>query len=187
VFALSSLARAAESVPSVITTTESEVNLMPLKLNVGLSRKVGEPNYGSRGASVNLELEVDASLIAEPANLKERIRQCFGLVKASLAEELNGGNGHHQPSNQENGHQQPRTRPTNGNGTSRYNGQRNNSPRPATLSQVKAIYGIARNQHIDLAQFLQERFQVERPDDLTIREASQVIDELKSSDARAAS
>jgi hypothetical protein len=29
-----------------------------LKLNAGLSRKVGEPDYGSRGASVNLELEV---------------------------------------------------------------------------------------------------------------------------------
>jgi hypothetical protein len=28
-----------------------------MKLNVGLSRKVGEPNYGSRGASVNLELD----------------------------------------------------------------------------------------------------------------------------------
>ncbi len=36
---------------------------MPMKLNVGLSRKVGEPNYGSRGASVNLELELDAALV----------------------------------------------------------------------------------------------------------------------------
>ncbi|MGZ0174755.1 MAG: hypothetical protein ACKVHE_35095 [Planctomycetales bacterium] len=31
---------------------------MPMKLNVGLSRKIGEPNFGSRGASVNLELEL---------------------------------------------------------------------------------------------------------------------------------
>jgi hypothetical protein len=66
---------------------------MPLKLNVGLSRKVGEANYGSRGASVNVEMELDSSVVAEPGKLQERIRQFFGVVRASLAEELNG-NGH---------------------------------------------------------------------------------------------
>ena len=30
-----------------------------IKLNAGFSRKVGEPNYGSRGASVNVELELE--------------------------------------------------------------------------------------------------------------------------------
>ena len=30
-----------------------------LKLDAGFSRKVGEPNCGSRGASVNTELEVE--------------------------------------------------------------------------------------------------------------------------------
>src|SRR5437899_5709876 len=68
---------------------------MPLKLNVGASRKVTDNNYGSRGASVNLELELDASLVAEPAKLQDRIRDLFDLVRASLAEELNGNSNDH--------------------------------------------------------------------------------------------
>ena len=36
---------------------------MPMKLNVGVSRSVGLPNYGSVGASCNLELELDATLL----------------------------------------------------------------------------------------------------------------------------
>src|SRR6476661_6134426 len=70
---------------------------MPLKLDVGLTRKVTDNNYGSRGASVNIELEVDGSLVADPTRLRERIRELFGLVRTALAEELNGGNGHAAP------------------------------------------------------------------------------------------
>ena len=39
---------------------------------------------------LNLELELDASLVAEPQKLQERIRDLFDLVRTSLAEELNG-------------------------------------------------------------------------------------------------
>ena len=62
-----------------------------LKLNVGLSKKVGAPNYGSRGASVNLELEVEAGLVNQPDKLQERVRQLFRLARTSVDEELNGG------------------------------------------------------------------------------------------------
>ena len=82
---------------------------MPLKLNVGLSRKVGQANYGSRGASVNVELELDSTLVQRPDELHGRIRQLFVLARDAVDEELqadarhNGaapvanGNGHHEP------------------------------------------------------------------------------------------
>jgi hypothetical protein len=60
---------------------------MPLKLNVGLSRKVGERNYGSRGANVNVEVELDPALVKNTGKLQEKIRQLFALVRASLSEE----------------------------------------------------------------------------------------------------
>ena len=150
---------------------------MPLKLNIGASKKVTDQNYGSRGASVNLEIELDASLVKEPAKLQEKIRYLFGLARQAVTEELNGGgtNGHAAKADNGNGPSKPAGSNGNGNGT-----QRNGGQRQATQSQVKAIHAIARSRRIDVAQFLNERFHVSRPDALTIQEASQVIDELKA-------
>lgn len=143
-----------------------------LKLNVGLNKKIGEANYGSRGASINVELELDGSVVTEPSKLQDRIRQLFNLVRSSLAEELNG-NGNHvdQPGN--NGQNNNQT----GNGPS----QASQKPgRPATQSQVKALHAITRNQRVNLEQLLRQRFQVNRPEDLTLKQASQMIDDLKN-------
>lgn len=145
---------------------------MPLKVSVGLNRKVGEPNYGSRGVNVNLEMELDQALLNEPQQLQTRIRQLFGMLRTTLAQELEGGNGAAKSSEA-----RPQVRngnhPNNGADTSRA------SARPATPSQVKAIYAIGRSQGVDLPHLLHERFQVTRADDLTVPEASRLIDELK--------
>lgn len=150
---------------------------MPMKVNIGLSKKLGESNYGSRGASVNLELELDGSLVQEHAKLQEKIRQLFGLVRTSLAEELNGGAGHAQNGNGTN------QQPSNGSGQQPTNGnsQSSSKPRPATQSQVKALHAIAKNQGLDLTRFIREQFQARKPEELSIKEASQAIDRLKSS------
>jgi hypothetical protein len=156
-----------------------------LKLNVGLNRKVGEANYSSRGASVNLELELDSGLIDDPAKLKERIRQLYGLVRTALAEELNGGNGNGHPASS--GDAKSAGKQTgNGNGHSAApaTGQRNGGQRQATQSQVRAIHAIARSRQVDLTHLLQDRYQAARPEDLSIKLASQLIDELKSSDGQ---
>ena len=138
-----------------------------LKINVGFNRKVGEPSYGSRGASVSLELELDSSLVGEPDRLRDRVRQMFVLAKASVDEEL--GSQVHQPVN---GHQ------TNGQGS--HGSPRRDNTRRATASQIRAIHAIVDRQQIDLASVLQERFGAQDAGELSITEASQLIDELKS-------
>jgi hypothetical protein len=48
---------------------------MPMKLNVGVSRKMGLPDYGSVGASCNLDLELDSGLIERDLDgFHDRIR-----------------------------------------------------------------------------------------------------------------
>jgi len=155
---------------------------MPLRLNVGASKKVGENNFGSRGASINVELELDSTLVAEPAKLQEKIRQLFGLVRTSLAEELGGngnGNGPSSHPSHEAGHEQHNGGNGNG-GNGNGSSQRNSPPRPATQSQVKAIYAITRAQGLNMNQLLRDRYHLGKPEELSIKEASQLIDSLKS-------
>ena len=151
-----------------------------LKLNVGFTKKVGESNYGSRGAAVNLELELDSSLIGDSDRLKERIRHLFGLAKASVDEELAAGAG--QPTANSNGQS---SAPSNGNGrvVGQSNGRRRDGTRSATASQVRALNAIADRCKLDLVALLVERFQIQDAAGLTITEASSLIDELKGESA----
>lgn len=154
---------------------------MPLKLNVGASRKVTDNNYGSRGASVNLEIELDTTLVTDPPKLQDRIRHLFQVVRTSLAEELNGGDHHTNGRNgrTDNGDHPATNRPAaNGNGGHR--GSPNASPRRSTLNQCKAIYAIARANGVHLGDYLHQRYQTARPNELTLRQASEAIDNLRA-------
>jgi hypothetical protein len=145
---------------------------MPLKLNVGLSRNVGEANYGSKWASINLELELDSGLISEPERLQDRIRQLYRLAKASVDEELDVGTA--MDSAQTDGNASACTPKANG------IGQRLGGIRRATQSQVRALWAIAERRQFDLRQCIRNQFRVNDPGELSITEASQLIDELKS-------
>lgn len=151
---------------------------MPLKANIGLTRKVTDNNYGSKGASVNLEIELDTSLVNYPDKLQDRLRRLFDLVRTSLVQELNGGdklaNEDAPASHGSNGtahhHHADHTRPA----------EPGAEPRAATPKQIKALQAIARQQDIRLNDFLFRNFSVNRPGDLTVKQASRAIDELKA-------
>ena len=141
---------------------------MPLILTVSQSKKIGEPNYGSKGASVTLQIEVDSSMANDPSRLQQQIQKLFQQSRAAVEQELIGRDA--PPAEPRNS-----SPPANGNG----NGSRTNDRR-ATQSQVRAIHAIANRQKINLVPLLSQRFQVGRPEDLSISEVSQLIDSLKT-------
>ena len=154
---------------------------MPLKLNIGLSQKIGLPQYGSLGASCHVEVELDQALLAgDPDSFQQKVRQAFGACRQAVQEEL-GRHSRAGPQDKPSylrgskGHASP----ANGNG--RASSQPRDQTRRATASQVRAIEAIANRQHIDLAARLCERFGTDKATDLSITEASNLIDELKAS------
>ncbi len=62
---------------------------MPLKLNVGLSKKVGLPNYGSLGASCHVEVELDAQILQQDSDRFHcHVRNAFTACRHAVLEEL---------------------------------------------------------------------------------------------------
>ncbi|WP_164104202.1 hypothetical protein [Candidatus Laterigemmans baculatus] len=146
---------------------------MSMKLNVGLSRKIGESNYGSRGASCHVEVELDfATLSHDPARFQQRVQEAFAACRQAVEEELarpSAGDASDPPRPS----QALRSAPANRNiGSDR-------SPRPATAAQVKAIRAIAHRAGIQIASELTTRYGVRTPEALDLRQASQLIDALK--------
>ena len=62
---------------------------MPLKLSVGVSRKVGQPGYGSVGAACGLEVELDPTLLREaPEEFEARARSAYAACARAVDAEL---------------------------------------------------------------------------------------------------
>lgn len=148
---------------------------MPLKASIGLSKKVGLPDYGSLGASCNLEVELDASIVQDPDSFQEKIRRLYALASQAVVDQLAHANGNANGNGKSNGQS------SNGNGhVSSGNGSEKSEM--ASNKQVKYLLDIARQRHeMDLArvsQFCQEQVGVSDIYQLTKNQASAVIDRL---------
>lgn len=133
---------------------------MPLKLNVGLSKKIGLPDYGSLGASCHIELELEQSLVfSDLDGFHDKVRQAFVACNQAVKDELY----RQQP---EGGGAASCAVPGNGRGSDPcLHGQRppREQMRPATASQIKAIVAIANRQQVDLPELLWNDYGVSAP------------------------
>ena len=153
---------------------------MPMRLNVGFSKKIGQPDFGSLGASVNLELELDSGVVGDQNRLRHQIRQLFGMAKTSVDQAL---------CDQQRGFQNEagRDRDMKGHGDAQrtvilnHEGRGLNR-RSATQSQIRAIKAIANRQRLSLRPQL-EKFGVCAVEDLGVQQASDLIDDLKAQPA----
>ena len=149
---------------------------MSLKLNVGVSRKMGLPDYGSVGATCNVEVELDGSLLkGDLEAFHAQVRHAYGAARRAVQDELArlqaelAGTQLTVPSS--NGQvAAPSSRPS----------DHSRLGKPATASQVKAIRAIARHHEADLDGLLHDEYGVTQPEELTLAQASRIIDLLKA-------
>jgi len=166
-----------------------------LKLHAGVSKKVGLPGFSSASASCTIEAELDSSLLQDREGFQIVVQRAYQSCEQAVQDQIarltsDGQSESNQPNTQPQEVIEVRTSPAirgvtvatdsaETRATNRAVFRDAPSPRPATASQVKAIRAIAARRKIDLVGMLRERFGLTTADELGIRQASNLIDELK--------
>jgi len=146
---------------------------MALKANVTYGAKRSR-DFNSDSFCVTLEAE-----IAEPSKAQEEIATLFRQAKDAVAEQIRQANATPQTAAPQQTQQQQQPQQTQQRPASK-------SERLASQAQVKAIYAIAKQQRLErqaLTNILRDEFRQDRPESLTLAEASHLIERLKSRQA----
>jgi hypothetical protein len=155
-----------------------------LKLHAGVSKKVGLPGFSSASASCTIEAELDSSLLQDHEGFQIVVRRayqsCEQAVQDQIARLTSDGDSEPQPQEVVEVRTSPAIAGVSVKRIPAAQFANQPSPRPATASQVRALRAIAARRKIDLVGLLRERFGLTTADELGIRQASALIDELKS-------
>ncbi|HRF00055.1 MAG TPA: hypothetical protein PLI18_06030 [Pirellulaceae bacterium] len=143
---------------------------MSLRLEVSLNRKLGEPNFGSRGAGLSLSVDAETSLIDRPDALRARIAALYAEVRRAVDRELHRD----EPIG-------PRTS-DDAEGLLEPEAAAGHlsvgHDRPASDEQMRAIFAIGRRSGRNLYRLCRERFGKAQPRELSFEEAGRLLDEL---------
>ena len=145
-----------------------------IKLHVSACKKITDGNYGSRGGTVGIEIEVDSSLVGDSAKLQAHIRHLFELARKSLTEELQASN---EPASVEVSHMRCNGAILNGNGAG--HAVTVTPVRYASEKQLALIQGLLRKSKIPYQPLL-GKCKVGSFNELTVQQASRMIESLKA-------
>jgi hypothetical protein len=134
-----------------------------LKLHAGVSKKVGLPGYSSASASCTIEAELDSSLLQDREGfqivVQRAYQSCEQAVQDQIARLTNDGPDESSQSN---------TEP-----------QEVIEVRTSPAIRGVTVTAICARRKFDLVGLLRDRFGLTTADELGIRQASNLIDELK--------
>ena len=161
-----------------------------LKLHAGVSKKVGLPGFSSASASCTIEAELDSTLLQDHEGFQIVVQRAYQSCEKAVQDQINrltsdSTDNLNQPQEIVEVRTAPAIQGASVNRLSAPQFTNQPSPRPATASQVKAIRAIAARRKIDLVGMLRERFGLTTADELGIRQASNLIDELKGDEPTA--
>jgi len=154
---------------------------MTIRINIGVNKKIGLPEYGSAGGHCNIEIEADNSVLNDAEQFLQRVRDAYEMARQSVEEELTHhrlGNAAGQPSSPGQSNKtpaQPRQeyRNDNSSGSDRY--VASDKQQRFIASLVKAVKGLDWK---TLDRYCGVRFG-KNTSQLTPKEASALIDDLK--------
>lgn len=152
-----------------------------MKATVGICRKIGQPDYGSIGATCHVEFDLVQELIQDdPESFRQQVRDAFAACSQAVNEELARQRG---PSVTET-LDSPKA-VSNGNGAPHRNGQQHATPAASRASDRQLIYlrqlarlvpAVGLRRLDELAQNVCGKTTVV----LSTAEASRLIDSLKA-------
>ena len=154
-----------------------------IKIVANVSKKVPIPgqDYSSQCYTAGMEVEVADGTTTEA--VQERLRQVYALLEASIDQKIaaHGSDVRQVGSATIQAQRQPVNRLPQPEGA--YGGNGNGRRRPATRAQVKAIHAIASAADVpwqELDACIQATYAVTKLEELTVAQASEVIEALKS-------
>lgn len=152
---------------------------MGIKLNVGISKKIGLPDYSSAGSQCNLEIELDSSALDRPEEFHRRVQEAYAACRSAVEDELAN---HRTKPNRD-------TRPTTTPKTEYRNSttpERNDNRNPVSAKQMdfigKLSKGIKGLNGRKLDEYCRHSFS-KVLSELSAQEASKLIDALKDAKA----